>query len=121
MSWTASGAVVECSAAALDRVDHEVPLLDDGQRGAAALDRVQAAAASELVVHNGACGHVGLLPEIELAVDKLLLLVDERRQRELLLLVVFVRGFQVRNMDSSLVLVYENDSQVRSMAKYYGE
>jgi hypothetical protein len=26
-------------------------------------------------------------------------------------------GFQVRNMDSSLVLVYENDSQVRSMEK----
>jgi hypothetical protein len=25
-------------------------------------------------------------------------------------LVVFVRGFQVRNMDSSLALVYENDS-----------
>jgi hypothetical protein len=24
--------------------------------------------------------------------------------------VVFVRGFQVRNMDSSLALVYENDS-----------
>jgi hypothetical protein len=29
--------------------------------------------------------------------------------------VVFVRGFQVRNMDSSLALVYENDSQVRAM------
>jgi hypothetical protein len=34
---------------------------------------------------------------------------------------VFVRGFHVRNMDSSLALVYENDSQVRSMEKYYGE
>ena len=34
--------------------DHEVPLLDDGQRGAAALDHVQAAAAPELVVHSGA-------------------------------------------------------------------
>jgi hypothetical protein len=30
---------------------------------------------------------------------------------------VFVRGFQIRNMDSSLALVYENDSQVRSMEK----
>jgi hypothetical protein len=54
-------------------------------------------------------GHVGVLPEVELAVDKLLLIVDERRQRECLVLVVFVRGFQVRNMDSSLALVYEND------------
>jgi hypothetical protein len=35
------------------------PLLDNGQRGAAALDRVQAAAASELVIHSGSCGHVG--------------------------------------------------------------
>jgi hypothetical protein len=38
-----------------------------------------------------------------------LLVVDERRQRERLVLVVFVWGFQVRNMDSSLALVYEND------------
>jgi hypothetical protein len=77
---------------------------------------------SLLVVHSGACDHVGLLPEVELAVVKLLLVVDERRQRERLLLVVFVRGFQVRNMDSSLALVYENDSQVISMEKkYYGE
>jgi hypothetical protein len=51
------------------------------------------------------------------AVVKLLLVVDERRQRERLLLVVFVRGFQARNMDSYLALVYENDSQVRSMEK----
>ena len=51
-------------------------------------------------------GHVGLLPEVELAVVKLLLIVDERRQRERLLLVVFVRGFQVINMDSYLALVY---------------
>jgi hypothetical protein len=58
-----------------------------------------ATAASELVVHNDTCGHVGLLPKVELAVAKLLLVVDERRQRERLLLVVFVRGFQVRNMD----------------------
>jgi hypothetical protein len=28
-----------------------------------------------------------------------------------------VRGFQVRNVDSSLALVYENDSQVRCMEK----
>jgi hypothetical protein len=31
--------------------------------------------------------------------------------------VVFIRGFQVRNIDSSLALVYENDSQVRFMEK----
>jgi hypothetical protein len=67
-------------------------LFDDGQRGAAALDRVQAAAAPELTVHRGACGHVGLLLEVELAVVKLLLVIDEQRQRERLLLVVFVRG-----------------------------
>jgi hypothetical protein len=54
-------------------------------------------------------GHVGLLLEVELAVAKFLLVVGERRQRERLVLVVFVRGFQVRNMDSSLALVYEND------------
>jgi hypothetical protein len=53
--------------------------------------------------------HVGLLPEVELAVVKFLLVVGERRQRERLVLVVFVRGFQVRNIDSSLALVYEND------------
>jgi hypothetical protein len=91
--------------------------------GAAALDHVQAAAALELAKHgaaaldSGVCDHVGLLPKVELAVAKLLLVIDERRQRERLLLVVFVRGFQVRNMDSSLALVYENDSQVRSMGK----
>jgi hypothetical protein len=82
---------------------------------------VQAAAMSELIIHSGSCGHVGLLPEVELVVIKLLLIVDEQRQRERLLLVVFVRGFQARNMDSSLVIVYENDSQVRSMEKYYEE
>jgi hypothetical protein len=59
--------------------------------------------------------------EVELAVVKLLLVVNELRQRERLLVVVFVRGFHVRNMDSSLVLVYENDSQVRCMKKYYRE
>jgi hypothetical protein len=67
--------------------------------GVAALDRVQATAAPELAEYNDACGQVGLLPEVELAVAKLLLIVDERRQRERLLPVVFVRGFQVRNMD----------------------
>jgi hypothetical protein len=81
------------------------------------LDRVQAAAAPELVVYNDACGHVELLLEVELPVAKLLLVVDERRQCERLLLVVFVQGFQVTNMDSSLVLVYENDSQVRFIEK----
>jgi hypothetical protein len=55
------------------------PLLDDGQRGTAALNHVQAAAAPELVVHSGACGHVGLLPKVELAVAKLLLVIDARR------------------------------------------
>jgi hypothetical protein len=99
---------------------HEVSLLDDRQCGAAALDRVQAVDAAKLVIHRGSCGHVGLLPEVELTVVKLLLVVDERRQRERLLLVVFVRGFRARNMDSSLAIVYENDSQVRSMKKYYG-
>jgi hypothetical protein len=54
-------------------------------------------------------GHVGLLPVVELAVAKFLLVIDERRQRERLVLVVFVRGFQVRNMNSSLALIYEND------------
>ena len=66
-------------------------------------------AAPELAEHSDACDHVVLLPEIKLAVAKLLLVVDERRQRERLVLVVFVRGFQVRNMDSPLALVYEND------------
>jgi hypothetical protein len=47
-------------------------------------------AAPELVIHNGACGHVGLLLEVELAVTKLPLAFDERRQRALLL-VVFIR------------------------------
>jgi hypothetical protein len=56
-------------------------------------------------------------PEVELAVAKLFLVIDERRQHERLLPVVFVWGFQVRNMDSSLALVYENDSQVGSMEK----
>jgi hypothetical protein len=66
--------------------------------------------------YAGACltqrrmGHVGLLSVVKLAVVKLLLVVDDRRQRERLMLVVFVRGFQVRNMDSSLTLVYKNDS-----------
>jgi hypothetical protein len=45
----------------------------------------KAAAALELVVDGGARGHVGLLPEVELAVAEPLLAVDERRQRERLL------------------------------------
>jgi hypothetical protein len=69
------------------------PPIWDGQHGAATLDRVQAAAAAELAEHSDTCSHVVLLPEVELAVAKLLLVVDERRQRERLLLVVFVRGF----------------------------
>jgi hypothetical protein len=73
--------------------------------------------APELAEHSDACGHVVLLSKVELAVAKLLLVVDERRQRKPLLPVVFVQGFQVRNMDSSLALIYENDSQVRSMEK----
>jgi hypothetical protein len=70
------------------------PLFNDGQRGTSALDHVQAAASRELVVHSGACDHVGLLLEVELIVVKLLLVIDERRQRECLLLMVFVRGFK---------------------------
>jgi hypothetical protein len=120
------GAVIGCGAQNNPRVvgvgdDHEVLLFEDGLPGAAALDRIQAAAATELAEHSGACRHVVLFLEVELIVIKLLLVVDERRQRERLLPVVFVRGFQVRNMDSSLALVYENDSPVRSMEKYYGE
>jgi hypothetical protein len=53
-------------------------------------------------------GHVGLLTEVKLAVAKLLLVVDERHQRERLVLVLFVWGLQVRNKDSSLALIYEN-------------
>ena len=56
-------------------------MFDDGQRGAAALDRVQAAAAPKLAVHSGASEHVGLLLDVKLAVVKLLLVADERRQR----------------------------------------
>jgi hypothetical protein len=85
--WTGrrDGVVVGCGAQNNLRVadvgdDHEVPLLDDGQRGAAALHRVQTAAAPELVVHSGVCGHVELLLEVGLAVVKLLLVVDERHQ-----------------------------------------
>jgi hypothetical protein len=74
--------------------NHEVPLLNDGQCGAAALDHVQAAASPELVVHSGTCDHVGLLLEVELVVPKLLLVIDERRQHECLLLMVFVRVFK---------------------------
>jgi hypothetical protein len=32
----------------------------------------------KLVVHSGTCGHVGLFLEVELAVAKFLLVVDER-------------------------------------------
>jgi hypothetical protein len=51
------GAVVGCGAQNNPRVvgigdDHEVPMFDDGQRSAATLDRVQAAAAPELAVHS---------------------------------------------------------------------
>jgi hypothetical protein len=94
-----------------------VPLLDNGQRGATTLHRVQAAAALELVVHSGTCDHVALFLDVELAVAKFLLVVDERPQRECLLLMVFVQGFQVRNMNSCLALVYKNDSKVRSIEK----
>jgi hypothetical protein len=59
--------------------------------------------------YTAAHGPWGLLPEVELAVAKFLLVVGEQRQRERLVLVMFVRGFQVRNMDLSLALVYEND------------
>jgi hypothetical protein len=74
--------------------NHEAPLLNDGQRGAAALDHVQVVASRELVIHSGVYDHVGLLLEVELTVVKLLLVIDERRQRECLLLMVFARGFK---------------------------
>jgi hypothetical protein len=67
-------------------------MLNDKQSGAAALDRVQAAASRELVVHSGACDDIRLLLEVELTVTKLLLIIDERSQRECLLLMVFVGG-----------------------------
>jgi hypothetical protein len=99
--------VMASSSNAIPRTTRESPTLATTMRSpcltmehvAAALHRVQAAAAPELVVHNGTCGHVGLFLEVELAVAKFLLVVDERPQRECLLLMVFVRGFQVRNMD----------------------
>jgi hypothetical protein len=78
------GVVVGCGVQNNPRVvdvgdNHEAPLLNGGQRGIAALDRVQAVASRELVVHIDACDHVGLLLEIELIVAKLLLVSDERR------------------------------------------
>jgi hypothetical protein len=51
-------------------------------------------ASRELVIHSGVCDHVGLLLEVELTVVKLFLVIDERRQRECLLLMVFARGFK---------------------------
>jgi hypothetical protein len=101
--WTSGGrwagrrdGVVVCGVQNNPRVvdNHEAPLLNDGQRGAAALDRVQAVASQELIVHSDAYDHVGLLLEVELTVAKLLLVIDERCQRECLLLMVFVRGFK---------------------------
>jgi hypothetical protein len=72
--WTSGGwwvglcddAVVGCGAQNNPRVagignDHEVPLFEDGHRGAAALDRVQATTAPELAEHSDTCGHVVLL------------------------------------------------------------
>jgi hypothetical protein len=50
--------------------DHEAPCFEDGQHSAAALDRIQAAAAPELTEHSDTCGHVVLLREVELAVAK---------------------------------------------------
>jgi hypothetical protein len=47
-----------------------------------------------LTMDNSACNHVGLLLEVELAVAKFLLVIDERRQRKCLLLIVFVQGFK---------------------------
>jgi hypothetical protein len=54
------------------------PCLTMDKRRAVALHRVQAAAAPKLVIHSGTCGHVGLFLEVELAVTKFLLVVDER-------------------------------------------
>jgi hypothetical protein len=93
------GVVVGCGVQNNPRVvdvgnNHEASLLNDGQRGAAALDHVQVMASQELVIHSDVCDHVGLLLEVELTVVKLLLVIDERRQRECLLLMVFARGFK---------------------------
>jgi hypothetical protein len=54
-------------------------------------------------------GYVGLLPEVELAVAKFLLVVDERCQRERLVLVVFVRGDPSKKHEFIFALVYENN------------
>jgi hypothetical protein len=119
--------VMAPSSDAVPRTTRESPALATTMRSPclkmdSAVQPLWTASKPELTEHSGACGQVGLLPEVKLAVAKLLLVVYERRQRERLLPVVFVLGFQVRNMDSSLVLVYKNDSQVRSMVKkYYGE
>jgi hypothetical protein len=78
-------------------------------------------ASRELVVHSGACDHVGLLLEVELTVAKLLLVIDERHQHECLLLMVCCSGFQIRNMDSCLALVYEMTQKSDMWKKYYGE
>jgi hypothetical protein len=93
------GVVIGCGVQNNPRVvdvgdNHEASLLNDGQRGVASLDCVQVVASRELVVHSGTCDHVGLLLEVELTVAKLLLVIDERRQHECLLLMVFVRGFK---------------------------
>jgi hypothetical protein len=88
--------------------------------GVASLDHVQATAAPELTEHSDACGQVGLLLEVELAVAKLLLIVDERRQRERLLPVVFVRGFQetwIHFWRWSIKMTHKSDP----WKKYYGE
>uniref|UniRef100_A0A0E0HDB1 Uncharacterized protein n=1 Tax=Oryza nivara TaxID=4536 RepID=A0A0E0HDB1_ORYNI len=62
--------------------DEEVAVLDEGQRGAAAVDGVEAAAGAELGVDGGAGGQVGLAPQVGPALaEPLLAAVDERRQR----------------------------------------
>jgi hypothetical protein len=82
---------------------------------------VQAAAALELVVHNGTCDHVGLFLKAELAVTKFLLVIVERPQHECLLLMVFVRGFQVRNMDSCFRWFIKMTHKSDPWKKYYEE
>jgi hypothetical protein len=114
--------VMASSSNAVPRTTRESPTLATTMRSPClTMDSVEqplyTASKRWLVVHSGTCGHVGLFLEVELAVAKFLLVVDERPQHECLLLMVFVRGFQVRNMDSCLALVYKNDSQVRSMKK----
>jgi hypothetical protein len=84
-------------------------LLDNGQRGAAALDHIQMAAAPKLAVHSS------MRPRRTASRGR----TDSRQTSSRCRWATPMRaplgsgvcsGFQVRNMDLSLALVYENDS-----------